>query len=68
MRPYSEAAKADVRRRMGPPHLQKVAQISRELGPHVITPYKWRKASRLQGRWCLPARWTPRVGARPSSS
>lgn len=34
MRPYSEAVKADVRRRMG---------------IHVITLYKWRKAWRLQG-------------------
>ena len=34
MRPYSEAVKADVRRRMG---------------IHVITLYKWRKTWRLQG-------------------
>jgi len=32
MRPYSEAVKADVRRRMGPPHRQSVAKISQELG------------------------------------
>ncbi|MEB3360820.1 MAG: helix-turn-helix domain-containing protein, partial [Synechococcaceae cyanobacterium] len=44
MRPYSEAVKADVRRRMGPPHRQSVAEISQELGIHVITLYKWRKA------------------------
>ena len=49
MRRYSEAVKADVRRRMGPPHRQSVAQISAELGIHVITFYKWRKAWRLQG-------------------
>jgi transposase-like protein len=49
MRRYSEAVKADVRRRMGPPHRQSVAQISAELGIHVITLYKWRKAWRLQG-------------------
>ena len=49
MRPYSEAVKADVRRRMGPPHRQSVAEISQELGIHVITLYKWRKAWRLQG-------------------
>ena len=49
MRRYSEAVKADVRRRMSPPHRQSVAQISAELGIHVITLYKWRKAWRLQG-------------------
>ena len=32
MRRYSEAVKADVRRRMGPPHRQSVAEISKELG------------------------------------
>ena len=49
MRRYSEAIKADVRRRMGPPHRQSVADIAQELGIHVITLYKWRKAWRLQG-------------------
>jgi len=49
MRPYSEAVKADVRRRMGPPRRQSVTKISQELGIHVITLYKWRKAWRLQG-------------------
>ena len=44
MRRYSEAVKADVRRRMGPPHRQSVTQISAVLGIHVITLYKWRKA------------------------
>ncbi len=39
MRGYSEAVKADVRRRMGPPHRQSVAEISKELGIHVITLY-----------------------------
>ena len=48
MRRYSEAVKADVRRRMGPPHRQSVTEISQELGIHVITLYKWRKAWRLQ--------------------
>jgi transposase-like protein len=48
MRPYSEAVKADVRRRMGPPHRQIVTEISHELGIHVVTLYKWRKAWRLQ--------------------
>lgn len=37
MRPYSEAVKADVRRRMSPPHRQSVAEIAQELGIHVIT-------------------------------
>jgi transposase-like protein len=49
MRPYNEAVKAAVRRRMGSPHRQSVAEISHELGIHVITLYKWRKAWRLQG-------------------
>jgi len=49
MRRYSEAVKADVRRRMQPPHRQSVARISEELGIHVMTLYKWRKAWRLQG-------------------
>ncbi len=49
MRRYSEDVKADVRRRMSPPHRQSVARISEELGIHVITLYKWRKAWRLQG-------------------
>jgi len=49
MRRYSEAVKADVRRRMSPPHRQSVARISEDLGIHVITLYKWRKAWRLQG-------------------
>ena len=49
MRRYSEAVKADVRRRMSPPMRQSVAQISAELGIHVVTLYNWRKAWRLQG-------------------
>ena len=49
MRRYSEAVKADVRRRMSPPRRQSVVRISEELGIHVITLYKWRKAWRLQG-------------------
>ena len=49
MRCYSEAVKADVRRRMSPPMRQSVAQISAELGIHVVTLYNWRKAWRLQG-------------------
>ena len=49
MRRYSEAVKADVRRRMSPPQRQSVARISEELGIHVMTLYKWRKTWRLQG-------------------
>jgi hypothetical protein len=49
MRRYSEAVKADVRRRMSPPQRQSVAQISAELGIHVVTHYIWRKTWRLQG-------------------
>ena len=49
MRCYSEAVKADVRRRMSPRHRQSVAQISAELDIHVVTLYNWRKAWRLQG-------------------
>ena len=49
MRPYNEAVKADVRRRMSPPNRQSVVEIARELGIHAITLYKWRKAWRLQG-------------------
>ena len=50
MRRYSESVRADVRRRMSPPIHQSVAQISEELGIHVMTLYKWRKAWRLQGK------------------
>jgi transposase-like protein len=34
---------------MSPPHRQSVGEIAKELGIHVITLYKWRKAWRLQG-------------------
>ncbi len=34
---------------MHPPQRQSVARISEELGIHVMTLYKWRKAWRLQG-------------------
>ena len=49
MRRYSEAVKADVRRRMSPPHRQSVAHISAELGIHVVNFCHWRKTWRLQG-------------------
>ena len=50
MRRYSEAVRADVRKRMTPPQRQSVARISEELGIHVMTLYKWRKTWRLQGK------------------
>lgn len=34
---------------MSPPQRQSVAQISAELGIHVVTLYNWRKSWRLQG-------------------
>ncbi len=34
---------------MSPPYRQSVAQISAELGIHIVTLYNWRKAWRLQG-------------------
>ena len=34
---------------MSPPHRQSVAQISVELGIHIVTLYNWRKTWRLQG-------------------
>ncbi len=40
MRPYSAAVKADVRRRMGLPNRQSVAEITQELGVHAITLYR----------------------------
>ena len=49
MRRYSEAVKADVRRRMSPPQRQRLTRISEELGIHVVTLYNWRKAWGLQG-------------------
>jgi transposase len=49
MRRYSEAVKADVRRRMSPPMRQSVAQFSAKLGIHMFTLYNWRKAWPLHG-------------------
>jgi transposase-like protein len=59
MRRYSEAVKADVRRRMRSPHRQSVAQISAELGIHVVTLYNWRKTLRLQGELVPPSEKDP---------
>jgi transposase len=44
MRRYSEAFMAELRRWMSPPMRQSVAQISVELGIHVVTLYNWRKS------------------------
>jgi transposase-like protein len=60
MRRYSEAVKADVRRRMSPPHRQSVARIAEELCIHVVTLYNWRKAWRLQGALLTSSRWCSR--------
>jgi transposase len=49
MHPFIEAVKADVRRRMGSPHRQNVAEISQQLRNHEITLYKWRNTWRQQG-------------------
>ena len=59
MRRYSEVVKAEVRRRMSPPHRQSVAQISAELGIHVVTLYNWRKAWRLLGEVVLASEKDP---------
>ena len=50
MRRYSEAVKADVRRRMSPPHRQSVAQISAELGIHIVTPLQLENGMAIAGR------------------
>jgi transposase len=46
MRRYSEAVKADVRRRMSPPMQQSGGRISEGLGIQVVTLYNLRKAWR----------------------
>jgi transposase-like protein len=49
MRRYSEAIKADVKRRISPPNPQRMARITKETGIHVATLYLWRKGWRLEG-------------------
>ena len=49
MRLYSEAVRADVRRRMSPRHRQSVGQTSAELGIQMDTLYNWRNTWQLQG-------------------
>jgi len=46
---------------MSPPKRQSVAQISAELGIHVVILYNWRKAWRLQGK-VVPASETESEG------
>ncbi len=48
MRRYSEAVKADFRRRISPPRCKSVGRISEDMCIHVITHYKWRKTRPLQ--------------------
>jgi transposase len=48
MRRYSETVKADLKRRLGPPKRQSVAQISKKFGIHVATLYNWRHNWRLE--------------------
>ena len=43
------AVQADASKRMSPPNRQDVPQISKELGIHQSTLYKWRSNWRLQG-------------------
>jgi hypothetical protein len=59
MRRYSEAVKADVRRRMSAPHRQSEDRISDELGIHVITLYKWSNAWCFQGEVVLASENDP---------
>lgn len=49
MRHYSEAFKADIRKRMSPPAWQSVTRISEETGIHICTLYPWCKGLRLGG-------------------
>jgi len=64
MRSYSEAVKADVRRRMGPPRRQSVARISEELGHHLPTHHRsWDLVVPLLGDRCLESQGH-RMGSR----
>ena len=49
---YSETVKSEVRRRMGPPQRQSLAQISKEFGIYVATPCRWRFIGVCRGNWC----------------
>lgn len=56
---FGKAGKANVGRRMGPPHRQSVAQIPPALGIHMVTLYNWRKTWQLQGKV------VPAIGKKP---
>jgi transposase-like protein len=49
VRRYSEAVKADIRKRRIPPARQSVTRISEDTGIHIATLYAWRKGWRLEG-------------------
>jgi transposase len=49
VRGYSEAVKADIRKRMSPPARQSMARISEDTGIHIATLYARRKGWRLEG-------------------
>jgi hypothetical protein len=49
MRCHSDAVKVAVRSQMSDTHGQNVDRISKELGIHVIAPYRWRTSWQLQG-------------------
>jgi len=61
MRRYSEAVKADVKRRMTPPYRQRMARISEELGNHGVNLFHWGKPWRFQGE-VVPASEKEREG------
>jgi hypothetical protein len=63
MRLYSEAVKADVSRRISPPHRQGVTLISAALGIHVITPpITGGRRGGYRDRWSRHPRRTPKAG------
>ena len=49
MTAYSFAVQADVRKSISPPNRQVVPQISRALGIHQATLYKWRSTWQVLG-------------------
>jgi hypothetical protein len=61
MHRYSEAVKADAKRRMSPPQRKGVAKISAELRINVVNLYNSRKAWQLQGEVTTAKRWKLRA-------
>lgn len=61
---YSQSVRADVKRRMMPPHRQSIRQISVDTGIHATTLCRWRKNWRVEGH-VVPAtdkeaeQWNP---------